>query len=114
MKYFEDKGQKFITNGRSKVRVELVNQRKSPMDPLRVIKIFEVHQVIQSTPDNPIERGNQITLSFPKQHANAKEWDWTDEKRKKGGWTETQVPIQISNRLAAIATAAKSKPSMLN
>lgn len=114
MKYEEIKGKKFITNGRSKVRVELVSQRKSPMDPTRVLKIFEVHEVIAATPDNPIERGHHIPLSFPQQHANAKSWDWTAEKRSKGGWVETQVPMSISDRAAALRTATKAKLPSLN
>lgn len=77
MKYYKDKGQHFIENGNSKVRVGLMHTMGDPRNQGRVCKIFAVVEVLQQSPTNLIQRGSQVALSFSGDKANADEYVWS-------------------------------------
>lgn len=90
MKYYKHGKDEFIENGKSKLRVITAQMMPSPHTPGRVLKVMSVQQVIHGNPNNPIEVGNAIVVSFPEQAANAHEYEWhpTEEKL---------VPMQIND-----------------
>lgn len=93
MRYTEINGQKFVENGHSKVRVELVTFKPSPVQSGRTLKVFEVVEVIKTHDDNPIIVGHNIALSFPNEKVHTREYIWY-----KDGWEECSVPLKISDR----------------
>ncbi len=90
MKYTKTGKDEFIENGKSKLRVQTAQMMVSPTTPGRVLKVMSVQQVISGNPNNPINVGNAIVVSFPEQAANAHEYEWhaTEEKL---------VPMQIND-----------------
>ncbi len=96
MRYYEEKKKKFIQNGECLVRVEEVLQMKSPVSTTRVVRLFEVQEVIRENPKNPIIRGHHIPLSFPPELHKTTDYTWY----KNGKWEECQVPLVIQDRKA--------------
>lgn len=92
MRYHKANGEEFLENGNSKLRVGKVSEFPSPVSPARVVKVFEVRQVISNTNIRPIERGMLLALSFPSEKVNASEYEWYRGER----WEECQVPLQVA------------------
>lgn len=96
MKYLNRDGRILLQNGKSTVRVVLMGEPVfSPKThPGKVIKIFNVQEVIKTSPTNTrIAPGHLLALQFPKDKANAKEYVWPKGE-------EAQVPelkIQLSD-----------------
>lgn len=98
MRYYQEEKtkKKFIRNGHSIVRVEEVLQMNSPAASGRVIRVFEVQEIIHASPGNDIVRGHHIPLSFPSELSKCKEYTWY----RNGKWEECQVPLVIKDRKA--------------
>jgi hypothetical protein len=90
MKYYRENGKEFLVNGSAKVRVETVKDVPSPASDERAVKIMNVREVINTTPNNPIQEGNVLAISFPKSHFNAQQYQWMKGE-------ECQVPLQIAD-----------------
>lgn len=101
MRYLKTGSDEFVENGKSLVRVGRVLTFPSPISPGRVIKVFEVVQIIRESPSNPVPRGALLALSFPAEHVNASEYEWY----KGGIWEESQVPYTINDRKANMESA---------
>lgn len=99
MRYLKANGDEFIENGRSLVRVGRVLTFPSPISPGRIVKVFEVLQVIRENPGNPLPRGALLAMSFPSEHVNASEYEWY----KNGLWEEAQMPLTVQDRAANLA-----------
>jgi hypothetical protein len=96
MRYLKTGSDEFIENGRSLVRVGRVLTFPSPISSGRVVRVFEVLQIIRSNPSNPLPRGALLALSFPSEHVNSNEYEWY----RKGMWEEAQVPYTVQDRKA--------------
>lgn len=95
MRYYEEKGKKFIENGPSKVRVEQILTMESPIcKNTRVVRVFEVHEILRFSHTNPISRGHHLCLSFPNEQAHAKDYTWY----RGGKFEECQVPLEIKDK----------------
>jgi hypothetical protein len=105
MRYLKTGSDEFVENGRSLVRVGRVLCFPSPISPGRVVRVFEVLQIIRANPTNPLPRGALLALSFPSEHVNAKEYEWY----KQGLWEEGQVPYTVQDRRANLEAAARSR-----
>lgn len=104
MRYYEEKGNKYVENGKSLVRVGLVTLKPSPLQEGRTLKVFEVVEVIKTHPTNPIIPGHHLALSFPNEKLNTKEFSWFNH-----GWEECQVPLQVSDQALARSMAGVTK-----
>lgn len=85
--YSNDKGT-FVENGNSVLRVGLMEHITEFSEPGRVVKVLAVIEVKQSSETNPIRVGDAIALSFPEEHANAKDYVWAKGER-------SQVPLKV-------------------
>ena len=103
MRYLKANGDEFIENGRSLVRVGRVLTFPSPISPGRIVKVFEVLQVIRENPGNPLPRGALLAMSFPSEHVNAAEYEWYRE----GMWEECMVPYTVNDRKANLESASR-------
>ncbi len=96
MRYVKAGSDEFIENGRSLVRVGRILTFPSPLSSGRVVRVFEVIQIVRENPMNPLPRGSLLAMSFPSEHVNAKEYQWY----KKGMWEECFVPYTVQDRKA--------------
>jgi hypothetical protein len=95
MRYFKPPGSsdEFIVNGKSTVRVGRVLSFSSPISPGRVVRVFEVLQIVRENPANPLPRGALLALSFPAEHVNAPEYTWYQN----GLWEECAIPYTVTD-----------------
>jgi len=91
MRYFREKENHFIQNGKSTIRVGPVLVMPSPTSKGRTVKVFEVLQIVRENPANTVPRGAMIALSFPNEHLGKTEYVW-------GKIEESQVPYEITDR----------------
>lgn len=96
MRYYEEKGNKYIENGKSLVRVGLLGLQPSPLQEGRTVKIFDVVEVVKFNHENPLPRGAILAMSFPNEKVNLKEYKWYE-----GGWEECFLPFTISDKAVA-------------
>lgn len=94
MRYLKVKGDEFVQNGRSTVRVGHVLTMVSPKSAGRTVKVFEVLEVTRANPSNPIVRGTMLALSFPNEKLFDDEYTWQRGE-------EGMLPFEIDPAQAA-------------
>ncbi len=92
MRYLKTGSDEFLQNGKSTVRVGRVLVFPSPISKGRVVRVFEVLQIIRENPANPLPRGAMLALSFPSEHVNDNEYEWYQ-----AGWEEAMIPYTVKD-----------------
>lgn len=105
MRYLKTGSDEFIENGRSLVRVGRVLTFPSPISSGRVVRVFEVLQIVRENPANPLPRGALLAMSFPSEHVNAVEYEWY----KTGMWEECFLPYTVQDRKANLESAMRRR-----
>ena len=86
--YKQINGKHFLTNGSAIVRLGFMHHLNIAAHPGRVIKVFVVADVLKQNPNNPINAGDLLSLSFREQDVNRPEYKWHRGE-------EFQVPLKI-------------------
>ena len=102
MRYFRVANGEFIDNESSVVRVGRVLAMDSPISKGRVVRVFEVLQVVRENPKNPLPVGALVALSFPSEHVNSDSYTWYRQ-----GWEECQIPFTVQDRKANLDALSK-------
>jgi hypothetical protein len=93
MRYLKTGSDEFLQNGGSTVRVGRVLVFPSPVTNGRVVRVFEVLQIVRKgRQDNPLPRGALLALSFPSDKVNADDYEWY-----RHGWEECFIPYTVND-----------------
>jgi hypothetical protein len=102
MRYERVRNEHFIYNGGSCVRVEHVASKPSPLTKGRIVRIFQVVQLVRINPQNPIQRGTMLAVSFPGDRLGAESHQWRpgEEKFVAMEVTDRAVTVEALNQKA--------------